>query len=128
MVVPTVDKSRDTDVRDMEPGLIPLHQQSFCSIAMREPLLRKTWEYSNITKPLISYERSWPLACLDGLIKPNQASHPGCQVNIKCFYAKSTCLGSNYRNISSLTLVQKVIPGYLFNGILWGWSVADLQI
>jgi hypothetical protein len=29
------------------------------------------------------------------------------------FYAKSTCLGSNYRNISSLTLVQKVIPGYL---------------
>jgi hypothetical protein len=38
----------------------------------------------------------------------------GCQVNIKCFYAnKSTCLGSNHRNISSLTLVQKVIPGYL---------------
>jgi hypothetical protein len=34
-------------------------------------------------------------------------------VNIKCFYAKSTCLGSNYRNINSLTLVQKVIPGYL---------------
>jgi hypothetical protein len=31
----------------------------------------------------------------------------------QCFYAKSTCLGSNYRNISSLTLVQKVIPGYL---------------
>jgi hypothetical protein len=29
------------------------------------------------------------------------------------FYAKCTCLGSNYRNISSLTLVQKVIPGYL---------------
>jgi hypothetical protein len=24
-----------------------------------------------------------------------------------------SCLGSNYRNISSLTLVQKVIPGYL---------------
>jgi hypothetical protein len=43
--------------------------------------------------------------------KPDLAS--GCQVNIKCFYAKSTCLGSNYRNISSLTLVQKVIPGYL---------------
>jgi hypothetical protein len=37
----------------------------------------------------------------------------GCQVNIKRFYAKSTCLGSNYRNISSLTLVQKGIPGYL---------------
>jgi hypothetical protein len=37
----------------------------------------------------------------------------GCQVNIKCFYAKSTCLGSNYTNISSLTLAQKVIPGYL---------------
>jgi hypothetical protein len=39
----------------------------------------------------------------------NQAS----QVNIKCCYDKTTCLGSNYRNISSLTLVQKVIPGYL---------------
>jgi hypothetical protein len=26
---------------------------------------------------LISYERGWPLACLDGLIKPNQASHQG---------------------------------------------------
>jgi hypothetical protein len=37
----------------------------------------------------------------------------GCQVNIECFYAKSTCHGSNYRNISSLTLVQKVIPEYL---------------
>jgi hypothetical protein len=36
-----------------------------------------------------------------------------CQVNIKCFYAKSTCLGSNDRNICSLTLVQKVIPRYL---------------
>jgi hypothetical protein len=33
------------------------------------------------------------------------------QVNIKCFHAMSTWLGSNYRN--SLTLVQKVIPGYL---------------
>jgi hypothetical protein len=29
------------------------------------------------------------------------------------FLAKSTCLGSNHKNISSLTLVQKVIPGYL---------------
>jgi hypothetical protein len=63
---------------------------------------------------LMSYERGWPLACLEDLIKPNQAGLPsGCQVNIKCFYAKSTCLGSNYRNISSLTLVQKVIPRYL---------------
>jgi hypothetical protein len=40
----------------------------------------------------------------------------GCQVNIKCFYAKSTCLGSNYRNISSrnissLTLVQDICRG-----------------
>jgi hypothetical protein len=43
--------------------------------------------------------------------KPGLSS--GCQVYIKCFYAKSTCLGSNYRNISSLTLVQKVIPVYL---------------
>jgi hypothetical protein len=62
---------------------------------------------------LISYERGWPLACLEDLIKPNQAPPSGCQVNIKCFYAKSTCIGSNYRNISSLTLVQKVIQGYL---------------
>jgi hypothetical protein len=60
---------------------------------------------------LISYERGWPLACLEDLIKPNLPS--GCQVNIKCFYAKGTGLGSNYRNISSLTMVQKVIPGYL---------------
>jgi hypothetical protein len=37
----------------------------------------------------------------------------GCQVNIKCFSAKSICLCSNYRNTSSLTLVQKVIPVYL---------------
>jgi hypothetical protein len=28
-------------------------------------------------QPLISYERGWPLACLDGLIKPNQTSHQG---------------------------------------------------
>jgi hypothetical protein len=28
--------------------------------------------------------------------KPGLTS--GCQVNIKCFYAKSTCLCSNYRN------------------------------
>jgi hypothetical protein len=57
----------------------------------------------------------------------------GCQVNIKCFYAKSTCHGSNYRNISSLTLVQKVIPGYLQRTVdnysrayLWliSWSFA----
>jgi hypothetical protein len=33
------------------------------------------------------------------------------QVNIKCFYAKSTRLGSNYRNISSLTLIQKSFQG-----------------
>jgi hypothetical protein len=26
---------------------------------------------------LISYERGWPLACLEDLIKPNQASHQG---------------------------------------------------
>jgi hypothetical protein len=51
----------------------------------------------------------------------------GCQVNIKCFYAKtkSTCLGSKYRNISSLTLVQKVIPGYLqwtVDNYSWGYQ------
>jgi hypothetical protein len=62
---------------------------------------------------LISYESCWPLACLGDLIKPNQASHQGARLNIKCFYAKSACLASNYRNISSLTLVQKVILGYL---------------
>jgi hypothetical protein len=26
---------------------------------------------------LISYERGWPLACLEDLIKSNQASHQG---------------------------------------------------
>jgi hypothetical protein len=26
---------------------------------------------------LISYERGWPLACLEDLIKPNQSSHQG---------------------------------------------------
>jgi hypothetical protein len=70
---------------------------------MREPPLRKTWEYSNITQP------SMPGRFYQ--TKPGLPS--GCQVNIKCFYAKGTCLGSNYRNIGSLTLVQKVIPGYL---------------
>jgi hypothetical protein len=26
---------------------------------------------------LVSYERGWPLACMEDLIKPNQASHQG---------------------------------------------------
>jgi hypothetical protein len=60
---------------------------------MREPPLRKTWEYSNITKPLISYERLAPgMPGRSYQTKPGLPS--GCQVNIKCFYAKSTCLGS----------------------------------
>jgi hypothetical protein len=58
---------------------------------------------------LISYERGMP--GISYQTKPGLPS--GCQVNIKCFYAKSTCLGSNYRNVSSRTLVQKVIPGYM---------------
>jgi hypothetical protein len=58
---------------------------------------------------LISYERGMPGRSYQ--TKPGLPS--GCQVNIKCFYAKCTRLGSNYRNISSLTLVQKVMPGYL---------------
>jgi hypothetical protein len=73
---------------------------------MREPPLRKTWEYSNITQPL-SYAMKEVGPGMPGRFPS------GCQVNIKCFHAKSNCLGSNYRNISSLTLVQKVIPGYL---------------
>jgi hypothetical protein len=61
-----------------------------------------------------SYERGWPLACLDGLIKPNQASHQGARWTSSVSMLKvPVCLGSNYRNISCLTLVQKVIPGYL---------------
>jgi hypothetical protein len=63
---------------------------------MREPPLRKTWEYSNITQPLSSYERGMPGRSYQ--TKPGFPS--GCQVNIKCFYAKG--LGSNYRNINSL--------------------------
>jgi hypothetical protein len=79
---------------------------------MREPPLRKTWEYSNITKPHKLWKRLAPgMPGRSYQTKPGLPS--GCQVNIKCFYAKCTCLGSNYRNISSLTLVQKVIPGYL---------------
>jgi hypothetical protein len=73
---------------------------------MREPPLRKTWEYSNITQPLSEAERGMPGRSYQ--TKPGLPS--GCQVNIKCFYAMSTCLGSHYRNINSLTLV---IPGYL---------------
>jgi hypothetical protein len=42
------------------------------------------------------------IACLEDLIKSNQASHQGARW-ISSVYAKSTCLGSNYRNISSLT-------------------------
>jgi hypothetical protein len=29
------------------------------------------------TSLILSYERGWPLACLEDLIKPNQASHQG---------------------------------------------------
>jgi hypothetical protein len=56
--------------------------------------------------------------------KPGRPS--GCQVNIKCFYAKS--LGSNYRNISSLTLVQKVIRGYLQTTVDINYSWAYLWL
>jgi hypothetical protein len=49
---------------------------------------------------LISYERGWPLACLEDLIKPNQASI-------------SHDLSHGVPLMGSLTLVQKVIPGYL---------------
>jgi hypothetical protein len=63
-------------------------------------LSHKLWKRLALGMPGRSYQT-----------KPGLPS--GCQVNIKCFYAKSTCLGSNNRNISSLTLVQKVIPGYL---------------
>jgi hypothetical protein len=45
---------------------------------------------------LISYERGMPGRSYQ--TKPGLPS--GFQVNIKCFYAKSTCLGSNYRNIN----------------------------
>jgi hypothetical protein len=51
------------------PGSCFTHERTTTAI--------KTWEYSNITQPLISYERGWPLACLEDLIKPNQASHRG---------------------------------------------------
>jgi hypothetical protein len=53
------------------------HYNMWDTVSMREPPLRKTWEYSNITQPLMSYERGWPLACLEDLIKPNQPSHQG---------------------------------------------------
>jgi hypothetical protein len=53
---------------------------------------------------LISYERVLPGRSYQ--TKPGLPS--GCQVNTKCFYVKSTCLGSNYKNINSRTLVQNV--------------------
>jgi hypothetical protein len=65
---------------------------------------------------LISYERGWPLAYLESLIKPDQASHhAGCQVNIKCFYAKVPVLALIIETsaVWPAALVQKVIPGYL---------------
>jgi hypothetical protein len=77
---------------------------------MREPPLQKPWEYHPTSLKL--WKRLDP-----GMPGRSYQTKPGLpsgrHVNIKCFYAKSTCLGSNYRNISSLTQVQKVIPGYL---------------
>jgi hypothetical protein len=43
-------------------------------VYMREPPLRKTWEYSNITK---LWKMLAPGIWLEDLIKPNQASHQG---------------------------------------------------
>jgi hypothetical protein len=78
----------------------------------------RTWENHHCEKhgntqisPNLSHMLRKRYAWRSYQTKPGLPS--GCQVNIKCLYAKSTCLGSNYRNISSLTLVQKVIPGYL---------------
>jgi hypothetical protein len=70
---------------------------------MREPPLRKTWEYSKVGP-----WHAWKI--LSNQTKP-LIRVPGEHQVFLC--KKSTCLGSNYRNISSLTLVQKVIPGYL---------------
>jgi hypothetical protein len=55
----------------------PWHAWTVLSNQTRPPSRVPGEHYSNITKPLISYERGWPLACLDGLIKPNQASNQG---------------------------------------------------
>jgi hypothetical protein len=61
-----------------------------------------------ITQPLSSYERGMP----GGSYQTKPGLPSGCQVNIKCFYAKSTCLGSNYRNINSLTLAMPGTEGH----------------
>jgi hypothetical protein len=52
----------------------------------------------------------------------------GYQVNIKCFYAKSTCLGSNYRNISSLTLVYRRSFQYICRELWINYSRAYLWL
>jgi hypothetical protein len=83
-------------------------------------LLRKTDGFSG--KLMGFHERTTTGTGMPGKSYQTKPDLPsGCQVNIKCFYAKSTRLGSNYRNISSLTLVQKVIPGYFL--MLTGLSV-----
>jgi hypothetical protein len=51
-VISTDVHERTTTVKNM--GILKYHQTS-----------------------LISYERGWPLACLEDLMKPNQASHQG---------------------------------------------------
>jgi hypothetical protein len=61
-----------------------------CHIGRRVTLHERTTTAKNMgilkyhQTSLISYERGWHLACLDGRIKSNQASHQGA----RCFYAK----------------------------------------
>jgi hypothetical protein len=43
----------------------------------RTTTAKNMWILKYYPTSLISYERGWPMACLDGLIKPNQTSHQG---------------------------------------------------
>jgi hypothetical protein len=104
------------------PDILTLYRKIYSSIALETfnvpPLSFCSWENHQCEKhgntqisPNLSHKLWKRLA--PGMPGRSYQTKPGCQVNIKCFYAKCTCLGSNNRNISSLTLVQKVIPGYL---------------
>jgi hypothetical protein len=58
---------------------------------------------------LISYERGWPLACLEDLIKPNQASHQGA------------------RWTSSVSIKVPVLALIIESSAVWPWCRRSFQ-
>jgi hypothetical protein len=66
------------------PTVAMISVENVCKLSM----VSRTWENHHCEKhgntqisptltSLVSYERCWPLACLEDLLKPNQASHQG---------------------------------------------------